>query len=89
MININLHPIPLTRIAFSALLCKDKKGVILVLSSIAGLNTSYPTPVYTATKHALLGFVKSMKPADEEENVKVCSICPGYLFIFDRKGFHD
>lgn len=77
MININLHPIPLTRIAFSALLHKNKKGVILVLSSVAGLIPSYPTPLYNATKHALLGFVKSMKPADEEENVKVCALCPG------------
>ena len=87
MIGVNLHPIPFTRIAISALLRKNKKGVVLVLSSLAGLHPSYPTPLYNATKHALVGFVKSLMPAEKEEGVKVCAVCPGYVSAHSFKYF--
>ncbi|KAI9808860.1 MAG: hypothetical protein M1827_007183 [Pycnora praestabilis] len=77
-ININ-HPIKLTRIAMRALLSKDKKGVVLSLASGAGLQGIYPTPLYCATKHALVGFTKSMEAADRLEGVKVVTICPGIV----------
>ena len=76
-INVN-HPIKLTRIAIRTLLGKNKKGVVLIVSSIAGLEGGYPVPLYCATKHAVIGFVKSMAQADPLEGVKVVTICPEY-----------
>ncbi|KAL9121040.1 MAG: hypothetical protein Q9187_002406 [Circinaria calcarea] len=78
-IDINAsHPIKLTRIATRALLNKNKHGVVLIISSSAGLYPVYPTPLYNASKHAVVGFVKSMKPADDEEDIKIVCICPAY-----------
>ncbi|GKZ21766.1 hypothetical protein AbraIFM66951_008770 [Aspergillus brasiliensis] len=77
-INVN-HPIKLTRLAIRALLGKDKKGVVCLVSSIAGISASIRSPLYCAAKHAIWGFVKSMAPLDQLEGVKVTSICPGIV----------
>ncbi|OJZ90205.1 hypothetical protein ASPFODRAFT_28726 [Aspergillus luchuensis CBS 106.47] len=77
-INVN-HPIKLTRLAIRALLGKDKKGVVCLVSSIAGINASIRSPLYCASKHAIWGFVKSMAMLDQLEGVKVTSICPGVV----------
>ena len=84
LVDVNLHPIKLTRIAMQASLKKNKKGVIVMVSSAAALYPLYPTPLYNATKAALLAFTKSLRPADNEEGIKVVSICPGYVEIFGR-----
>ena len=77
-VDINIsHPIKLARIALRALLGADKKGVVLMVASVAGLTGIYPTPLYCATKHAIVGFVKSMAEADAEEGIKVVAVCPG------------
>ncbi|KAH7032149.1 15-hydroxyprostaglandin dehydrogenase [Macrophomina phaseolina] len=72
-------PIKLTRIAMRALLRKNKKGVVLLVSSIAGYGGTYAVPLYCATKHAVVGFVKSMRKAEQEEGVKVVALCPGVV----------
>ncbi|KAK5165009.1 hypothetical protein LTR04_001547 [Oleoguttula sp. CCFEE 6159] len=77
-INVS-HPIKLTRIAMRALLSKDKKGVVVITASVAGLSGIYLASLYCATKHAIVGFVKSMGDADAEEGVKVVCICPGMV----------
>lgn len=71
------HPIKLTRIGMKASIGRNRPMVMCIVSSMAGLLGLYPTPIYNASKHAVVGFVKSMKPADEEENIKVVAICPG------------
>ena len=60
-----------------ALLGRDKPGVVVVISSVAGLRGAYICPLYCATKFAMVGFVKSMAYADEDQGVKVVCICPG------------
>ena len=67
----------LTRIAIRAVLGRDKPGVVLIISSIAGLQAAYAPVMYCAAKHALVGFTKGMATADKEEGVKVVCICPG------------
>ena len=60
-----------------ALLGKNKKGVICCIASIGGLIGHYAAALYCATKHAIVGLVKSLGMADVEEGVKVVGICPG------------
>lgn len=74
-INVD-HPIKLTRIAIRALLGEGKEGVVCVISSLAGLVATYACPMYCATKHAIVGFVKSMAACEDMEGVKVTTICP-------------
>lgn len=73
------HPIKLTRIAMRSLLGANKPGVVLIVASAAGLRGSYTAPLYCATKHAVVGFTKSMAQADKDENVKVVCVCPGMV----------
>ncbi|KAH7077570.1 hypothetical protein BKA63DRAFT_592752 [Paraphoma chrysanthemicola] len=77
-INVN-HPIKLTRLAIRAFKSSGKKGVVLIMASIAGYSSQFPAPMYSATKHALVGFTKSMQPLEELAGIKVVAICPGIV----------
>ncbi|KAI9825689.1 MAG: hypothetical protein M1832_001033 [Thelocarpon impressellum] len=77
-INIS-HPIKLTRIAIRALLGAGKKGVVLHTASVAGIHGFYASPLYCATKHAIVGFVKALTDADRLEGVKVVAVAPGFV----------
>lgn len=50
--------------AISHFLERKKPGSIVHVSSVAGQEPYFPTPVYVASKHALNGFVRSMKRLD-------------------------
>ncbi|KAK5165701.1 uncharacterized protein LTR77_008624 [Saxophila tyrrhenica] len=78
MTDINVdHPVKLTRVAMRALVGENKKGVVLPIASVGGLAGSYNCPLYIATKHAIVGFTKSMKFLEKYEGIKVVTICPG------------
>ena len=52
-------------------------GTIVATASIAGL-TGFPTdPIYTLTKHAVVGLVRSMGPLLEPDGIKMNAVCPG------------
>jgi NAD(P)-dependent dehydrogenase (short-subunit alcohol dehydrogenase family) len=73
------HPIKLTRIAMRSCLGANKPGVVLLVASGAGITGTYAAALYCATKHAVVGFCKSMAQADIDENFKVICICPGMV----------
>ena len=73
------HPMKLTRIAMRSLLGANKPGVVVIVASGAGITGEYRAALYCASKHAVVGFTKSMAQADEDENVKVVCICPGIV----------
>jgi len=66
-------------LAMRALLGANKKGVVCLVASGAGLYGFYLTSLYCASKHAIVGFAKSMGMADQEEGFKVVCICPGIV----------
>ncbi|KAK4898818.1 hypothetical protein LTR27_003549 [Elasticomyces elasticus] len=73
------HPMKLTRIAMRSCLGANKPGIMLIVASGAGITGNYACPIYCASKHAVVGFTKSMAPADADENFKVVTICPGMV----------
>ncbi|GAM40134.1 hypothetical protein TCE0_034r12244 [Talaromyces pinophilus] len=77
-ININ-HPIKLTRLAIRALLESNKPGVVILLGSTSGYAGQYLVPLYSATKHAITGFTKSMKDAEKYQGVRIMAVCPGIV----------
>ncbi|KAJ5457341.1 NAD(P)-binding protein [Penicillium desertorum] len=77
-INVN-HPLKLTRIAIRALISRNKKGVVLIMSSMARYQGNFGATMYCTTKHALVGFTRSIGPLDSHEGVKVVTICPGIV----------
>jgi 3-oxoacyl-[acyl-carrier protein] reductase len=56
---------------------KAKKGSIINIASLAGKNAFVGGTMYSATKHALLGFTKSLMLELREFNIRVASVCPG------------
>lgn len=52
-------------------------GSIVVTASIAGLGPYAEDPVYAATKHALVGFVRSVAPQLDDAGVRIHAVCPG------------
>lgn len=51
------------------------EGAIVVTASLAGLTAMPSDPIYTLTKHALVGFVRSVAP--QLEPVRINAVCPG------------
>ena len=52
-------------------------GRIVVTASLAGLTAMPADPVYAATKHAVVGFVRSAAPALQERGISINALCPG------------
>lgn len=73
------HPIKLTRIAMRSCLGANKPGVVLIVASMAGITGSYGAALYCASKHAVVGFTKSMAQADVDEDIKIVCCCPGIV----------
>jgi 3-oxoacyl-[acyl-carrier protein] reductase len=54
-----------------------KRGSIVNVSSLAGRNGFAGGTAYTASKHAVLGFSRSLMLELRKDNVRVIAICPG------------
>jgi NAD(P)-dependent dehydrogenase (short-subunit alcohol dehydrogenase family) len=51
---------------------------IVVTASLAGLTGVPGDPIYALTKHALIGFVRSVAPQLAERGVRINAVCPGF-----------
>ncbi|CAN9501155.1 unnamed protein product [Ophioblennius macclurei] len=56
-------------------------GVVVNMSSMAGLGPFLSCPVYTATKHAVLGFTRAMAEASAASGygLRFNAVCPGFV----------
>ncbi|HEV2361954.1 MAG TPA: SDR family oxidoreductase [Acidimicrobiales bacterium] len=54
-------------------------GAIVATASLAGLIGFSPDPVYCATKHAVVGYVRSLAPQLEGRGITINAICPGMV----------
>lgn len=52
-------------------------GRIVATASLAGLTVVPDDPVYALTKHAVVGFVRSVAPALADRGLQINAICPG------------
>ena len=52
-------------------------GAIVVTASLAGLTDMASDPIYSLTKHALVGFVRSVAPQLAERGIRINAVCPG------------
>jgi NAD(P)-dependent dehydrogenase (short-subunit alcohol dehydrogenase family) len=68
-------------------------GAIVATASLAGLTAMPSDVLYTASKHAVVGYVRSVGPLLAEEGITVTAICPGFtdtpLIAASRELFGD
>jgi NAD(P)-dependent dehydrogenase (short-subunit alcohol dehydrogenase family) len=56
----------------------DPGSVIVATASLAGLVGVPDDPIYALTKHAVVGFVRSVAPQLAERGIRIQAICPGW-----------
>lgn len=53
-------------------------GSIVATASLAGLTATPADPIYALTKHAVVGFVRSVAPQLAMQRIRINALCPGY-----------
>ena len=68
-------------------------GSIIATASLAGLVPMPGDPIYTLTKHAVVGYVRSVAPLLVGHDIRVNALCPGFadtpLIAHARDQFGD
>ena len=59
-------------------LVERQGGAFVVTASLAGLTAVAADPLYAATKHFVVGLVRSVAPELAERGIRVNAVCPGY-----------
>ena len=77
--SINIDGVVLGVAYLANAMVKNGGGDIVVTASMAGLFPIQADPIYGLTKHAVLGFVKSLAPTLIEHNVCLSAICPFFV----------
>jgi len=65
-----------------------KSGTIINIASLAGKNAFIGGTMYSSTKHAVLGFTRSLMLEVREYNIKVSAVCPGSVATDFNNGAH-
>jgi NAD(P)-dependent dehydrogenase (short-subunit alcohol dehydrogenase family) len=55
-----------------------KGSTIVVTASLAGLTAIPDDPIYGLTKHAVVGFVRSVAGQLAERGIRIQAVCPGW-----------
>jgi NAD(P)-dependent dehydrogenase (short-subunit alcohol dehydrogenase family) len=53
-------------------------GSIVATASLAGLTALASDPAYTATKHAVVGWIRAAAPALADRGIRLNALCPGF-----------
>lgn len=79
IIGANVDGVILGARACCPLIARSGGGAVIATASAAGVIPFPPDPVYTATKHAVVGFVRSMAPLLSAQGIGCHAILPGVV----------
>jgi 3-oxoacyl-[acyl-carrier protein] reductase len=79
VINTNLYGTYYFTFCVMPHMLKNKKGVILNISSVAGIRGAAGQTNYCTSKFALVGFTKALAKEIGCKNIRVNSIAPGFI----------
>ncbi len=77
MVGVNLHGVALGIRTLAPGMIEHGGGAIVATASVAGLLPYAGDPMYAATKHGIVGLVRSVAPQLGRAGVRVHAICPG------------
>ncbi|MCH1513452.1 MAG: SDR family NAD(P)-dependent oxidoreductase [Acidimicrobiales bacterium] len=77
VVSVNLNGVLLGILGALHLLEQSARGRIVVTSSGVGLKPLESDPVYSMTKHGVIGLVRSIAGPLAERNVSIGAVCPG------------
>lgn len=77
-VGVNIDGVVFGVTASRPLLRRSGGGAIVVTSSLAGLVAYDGDPIYTMTKHAVVGLVRAMAVPLAKENIRIGAVCPGF-----------
>jgi NAD(P)-dependent dehydrogenase (short-subunit alcohol dehydrogenase family) len=60
------------------LLVRSGGGAVVVSASLAGLVGYSGDPIYTMTKHAVVGLVRALAEPLAAQNIRISAVCPGF-----------
>ncbi len=88
MFNLNMRGLFITTREALPMLRSAKESVIVNVASLAGKNAIANAAGYVATKHAVVGFSRSLMLEERKNGVRVLTICPGSVDtpFFDNDG---
>jgi NAD(P)-dependent dehydrogenase (short-subunit alcohol dehydrogenase family) len=75
--NLNLRSVLVTTAAALPELRARGGGSLLYTASTSGLHGSQFSPVYSAAKHGVVGFVRALAKRYAKEKIRANAICPG------------
>lgn len=88
LLNVNLlATMEATRLTLPYLV-KRNGGTIIFIASLSAKITYSGGAAYCASKHAITGFAGALYEDVRGHNIKVCSICPGYVNTEMISDFH-
>ncbi|MEV2237366.1 SDR family NAD(P)-dependent oxidoreductase [Micromonospora sp. NPDC049891] len=79
LVSVNLDGVVYGLHAALEVFTRQGSGAILATSSLAGLTESPINPLYAATKHAVIGLVRSVAPTVADRGVTVNALCPTFI----------
>lgn len=79
LVSVNLDGVVYGMHAALEVFAERGSGAILVTSSLAGLSESPMNPLYAATKHAVIGLVRSVAPVVADRGITVNALCPTFI----------
>lgn len=88
MLDINVRGLMLVTRAFLPSMIAAAQGDIVNVASLAGKNGFEGGTAYAASKHAVLGFSKSLMLEVRKANIRVINVCPGTVEtpFFEKAG---
>jgi len=76
VLNTNLRGTFLCCRAGMSMMMKQQTGIIINMSSVAGVDAWAGTGTYSASKYGLMGLTKALGDEARAHGIKVCAICP-------------
>lgn len=77
-VGVNVDGVVFGVAASLPLLKRSGGGAIVVTASLAGLVGYDGDPIYTMTKHAVVGLVRGLATPLAKEHIRIDAVCPGF-----------